>query len=172
MLARGNVANFHAMLFANSSDRERERVGKMEAGGQGKGARCAGARTHRSIRKRNASQLFPPPLLAGSPVSFMDRSQWWFYAAIEDACLPPRLFSLSSLSLSPFLMPSLLFATFHSLCLFLAAALLVYRVPPLSLSISLCFSLFLDRPHVFLSLFLSPALLPLSVLLLVKYAER
>lgn len=20
----------------------------------------------------------------------MDRSQWWFYAAIEDACLPPR----------------------------------------------------------------------------------
>lgn len=34
----------------------------------------------------------------------MDRSQWWFYAAIEDACLPPRpcCFSLStSFSLPP-----------------------------------------------------------------------
>jgi len=114
-----------------------------------------GIRAHsRSIRKRNASQLFPPPLPAGSPVSFMDRSQWWFYAAIEDACLrhaPSRC---------PFL------ATSHSVSLSLSLSLSHHRS---KISLSLSLSAFLVRPRsLCISLFSPPA----SVLPLVKYVER
>lgn len=51
MLARGNVANFHAMLFVNSSGRERkrERESRKDGGkGTGKGSTVRG-RAHSPV---------------------------------------------------------------------------------------------------------------------------